>query len=135
MRNDNEKQIRTLFGKWATAVQNKDINGILANHSEDIVMFDVPFPLQSKGITEYKRTWEVFFTWTKDSRSFDFTELEITLSDTVAFCHAIGHCTGEDSTGLKENLTFRLTMGLKKIDGQWIITHEHHSLPNTEKFE
>jgi uncharacterized protein (TIGR02246 family) len=130
MNSDNEIQIRALFEKWATAVQNKDISGVLANHSEDIVMFDVPLPLQSKGIAAYKKTWEVFFSWTKDSKLFDFTELEITASDTVAFLHVIGHCAGEDSTGLKESLTFRLTMGLKKINGQWVVTHEHHSLPN-----
>jgi len=130
MSNDNELQIRDLFEKWATAVKNKDIDKILANHSEDIVMFDVPLPLQSKGIDAYRKTWEVFFSWTKDSRIFDFTELEITTSDTVAFCHAIGRCTGEDSSEVKESLTFRLTMGLKKIDGQWVITHEHHSLPS-----
>ncbi len=130
MHNDNEIQIRELFDKWATAVKIKDINGVLANHSEDIVMFDVPLPLQSKGIDSYKKTWEVFFTWTKDSRIFDFTELEITASDTAAFCHAIGRCAGEDAKGVKESLTFRLTMGLRKIDNQWIVTHEHHSLPS-----
>jgi ketosteroid isomerase-like protein len=26
-------------------------------------------------------------------------------------------------------LDFRLTVGLRKIDGQWTITHEHHSVP------
>ena len=29
--------------------------------SIDIVMFDVPAPLQAKGIEEYKNTWELFF--------------------------------------------------------------------------
>ena len=27
------------------------------------------------------------------------------------------------------DLDFRLTVGLRKIDGQWIVTHEHHSIP------
>ena len=130
MYNDDEKQIHNLFEKWATAVKDKDIDGILANHSEDIVMFDVPLPLQSKGLDAYKKTWDVFFSWTKNSRIFDFVELEITTSNTVAFCHAIGRCAGENTNGVKESLTFRLTMGLKKIKGEWFITHEHHSLPS-----
>jgi ketosteroid isomerase-like protein len=29
----------------------------------------------------------------------------------------------------REELEFRLTMGLKKIDGRWRVMHEHHSLP------
>ena len=26
-------------------------------------------------------------------------------------------------------LEFRLTMGLRKIGGQWTVMHEHHSIP------
>jgi ketosteroid isomerase-like protein len=29
-----------------------------------------------------------------------------------------------------EPLDFRLTVGLKKIDGRWVIVHEHHSIPS-----
>lgn len=130
MNQDDKSQIRNLIENWTKAVRNKDIDGILANHAQDMVMFDVPLPLQSKGLAEYKKTWELFFSWTKDSRIYDITELEITTSDTVAFCHGIGHCAGEDANGVKESLTFRLTMGLCKVNGQWVITHEHHSLPS-----
>ncbi|TAK61516.1 nuclear transport factor 2 family protein [Methylobacter sp.] len=28
-------------------------------------------------------------------------------------------------------LAFRLTIGLRKIDGQWSVVHEHHSIPAT----
>jgi hypothetical protein len=27
----------------------------------------------------------------------------------------------------------RLTVGLRKIDGEWIVLHEHHSVPTVEK--
>jgi ketosteroid isomerase-like protein len=37
------------------------MEAVLANHTDDIVMFDVPMPLQSKGMKEYKETWELFF--------------------------------------------------------------------------
>ncbi len=30
---------------------------------------------------------------------------------------------------LPEPLDFRLTMGLRKIAGEWVIEHEHHSVP------
>jgi ketosteroid isomerase-like protein len=58
----NERQIRTLIEKWASAVRARDIDGALAHHTKDMVMFDVPFPLQSKGIEAYKKTWEFFST-------------------------------------------------------------------------
>jgi ketosteroid isomerase-like protein len=46
--NSNEAQIRALVEKWASAVRAKDMNSVLANHADDIVMFDVSMPLQSK---------------------------------------------------------------------------------------
>jgi ketosteroid isomerase-like protein len=47
----------------------------------------------------------------------------------VAFATALGRCAGVDQHGKREALEFRLTIGFRKIDGQWRITHEHHSLP------
>jgi uncharacterized protein (TIGR02246 family) len=120
-RDTNEAQIRTLVTNWAKAVRAKDMDGALAHHTDDIVMFDVPIPLQSRGIEAYKKTWELFFAnMPGGPRSFKVAELQITASDTVAFCHAILEIF--DSKG-------RLTIGLRKEDGRWLIAHEHHSYP------
>jgi hypothetical protein len=40
----DEDQIRDLIDRWAEAVHGGDLEGVLADHSEDIVMFDVPPP-------------------------------------------------------------------------------------------
>ena len=57
----DEGAIRNLIEDWASAVRRKDLNGILRNHSPHVLMFDIPPPLQSKGIEAYKRTWDLFF--------------------------------------------------------------------------
>ena len=57
----NEEEIRTILDQWAKAATEKDMEGVLRHHHKDIVMFDLPYPLQSKGIEEYKKTWELFF--------------------------------------------------------------------------
>jgi ketosteroid isomerase-like protein len=41
-------------------------------------------------------------------------------------------CEGQESDGKPEALDFRLTICLSKIDGQWMIAHEHHSVPATD---
>jgi ketosteroid isomerase-like protein len=53
----------------------------------------------------------------------------MTAGDDVAFVTALMRCAGTESNGDKTELDFRLTVGLRKIDDQWIITHEHHSIP------
>ena len=128
-RTSNESVIREFVENWARAVRAKDLNGILANHSPDMLMFDVPPPLQSKGIEAYKKTWDLFFSWSQDSGVFDISEMRITAGNDVAFVAALMRCAGTEPNGHKIDLEFRLTIGLHKIGDQWIVTHEHHSLP------
>jgi len=129
---NNEAQIRKLIENWAKAVRNHDIDAILAHHSNDIVMYDVPEPFQSVGIDAYLKTWDVFFSWSQQVPGvFDIQELHITAGENVAFCFATMKCAGKNKNGETEPLDFRLTIGLKKINNQWTITHEHHSLPAT----
>ena len=41
---DDEQQIRNLIERWAEAAHTGDMNTVLADHADDIVMFDVPPP-------------------------------------------------------------------------------------------
>ena len=38
----NEEQIRNLIERWAEAVHAGDLPIVVANHADDIVMYDVP---------------------------------------------------------------------------------------------
>jgi len=125
----DEVAIRELIENWAKAVREKNLSGILANHSSEILMFDVPPPVQSKGIEAYKKTWDLFFSWARDFGVFDIDEMTITAGDDVAFVSAVMHCAGAEANEDRVDLQFRLTVGLRKINDQWIITHEHHSVP------
>ena len=128
-RTTDEAAIRDLVESWARAVRTKNLAGILANHSRDILMFDVPPPIKSTGIDAYKKTWDLFFSWSQDSEVFDISEMNITAGNDVAFVTALMRCAGTETDGSKIELAFRLTIGLRKIDGQWIVMHEHHSIP------
>lgn len=60
----NEEQIRTLVEEWAAAVHRGDMNGVLADHADDVVMFDVPPPYEGvRGLDAYRATWPGFFEW------------------------------------------------------------------------
>ena len=124
---NDEAAVRDLIEKWAKAVRNKNIEGILAYHSPDILMFDVPPPIQSKGIDAYKKTWDLFFDWSRDDLAFDIQEINVTTGNDVAFVTALMRCAGKAAN--ESELDFRLTVGLRKVDDQWIVTHEHHSIP------
>jgi ketosteroid isomerase-like protein len=54
--NTEEIRIKALLEAWANAVRRHDVPAILARHEPDMVMFDLPPPLQCKGIEAYVRT-------------------------------------------------------------------------------
>ena len=125
----DEAVIRELVENWARAVRAKDLDGILANHSMDMLMFDVPPPMQSKGIEAYRKTWNLFFSWSDEPVVFDIKDIDITAGVDVAFVAALMRCAGTEKNGERIELEFRLTIGLCKIGGQWMVLHEHHSIP------
>ena len=124
---DDTRQIRTLIERWATAVHTGDLATVLADHADDIVMFDVPPPDQGvRGIEAYRETWPPFFRWQQEA-SFDLESLDVTAGDDVGFAFALLRCgTPEDLAQTPES-RLRLTIGLVKREGRWVVTHEHHS--------
>ncbi|MFE6800721.1 YybH family protein [Streptomyces sp. NPDC057696] len=129
---DDERQIRALVERWAAAVHAGDMKGVLADHADDIVMFDVPPPHDGvRGLDAYRETWPPFFEWQAQGAVFDIVSLDVTAGDDVAYAHALLHCgTPDDLAGQPEN-RLRLTLGLRKEEGRWTVAHEHHSFPDT----
>jgi len=76
---DNEQHIRPLVERWADAVHAGDIDGVLADHADDIVMYD---------------------------------------------------CGTQDELAVNPRSRLRLTLGLRREDGRWLVAHEHHSFPH-----
>ena len=126
---NDEVEIRELIERWAKAVREENREAIRADHDSGILMFDVPPPFLSRGLDEYMATWETFFSSQEKPVTFAFHDVNITAGTDVAFATAVGRCINIDNNGEREPLEFRLTMGLRKIDGKWRIMHEHHSLP------
>jgi ketosteroid isomerase-like protein len=129
-----ETQIEALLEAWADAVRRHDLPAILAHHEPDMVMFDLPPPLQCKGIEAYQETWGLFFRYHRPGTAFDIQELAVTAGQDVAFAVAIMRCGPDSSSNPadKDGFLFRLTVGLRKVHGHWRITHEHHSIPATD---
>jgi uncharacterized protein (TIGR02246 family) len=130
--NEDVRSISDLIDRWARAVRNEDLAAIRSDHDTNILMFDVPPPFLSRGIDAYMETWRLFFSNVEKPVTFSFEDVEVTAGSDIAFATAKGRCVNIDRAGNREPLEFRLTIGLKKIDGKWRVMHEHHSLPALE---
>jgi uncharacterized protein (TIGR02246 family) len=126
----DDEQIRTLIERWAEAVHAGDMTGVLADHAEDIVMFDVPPPYEGvRGVDAYRETWPPFFKWQAQGASFEIEELDVTAGDDVAFAYALLRCGTQQELADNPVNRLRLTLGLRREGGRWVVAHEHHSFP------
>ncbi len=127
----NESAIRDLLERWAAAVRAKNMPEVLSNHASEFVMFDVPPPFESRGLAAYEDTWKLFYSNQPEPVTFDIKWLEVVAGDDVAFAFAHMQCIEPAEKVQRTRLDFRLTVGLRKLEGRWTIVHEHHSVPAT----
>lgn len=129
---DNESEIRALVHRWVAAIRTRDLAAVVADHADDIVMFDVPPPHNGvRGIQAYRECWPPFFDYVASGAFFDLLELDVTAGESVAYAHALLRCGTPVELTAKPALRLRLSLGLRKQDGRWQVAHEHHSFAVT----
>lgn len=128
----DEIAIRDVITRWVDAVSAYDLAGVLVDHDENIVMFDVPPPYDGvRGIAAYRESWPPFFEWLRQGAEFTLLELDVTAGADVAFAHALLRCGTPEEFAANPDNRLRITVGLRKDGDRWVVVHEHHSFPMT----
>jgi ketosteroid isomerase-like protein len=125
----DEARIRQLIEGWAKSLRAKDIHGVMSHYAPDILVFDLAPPLQYLGADVYRKNWEEWFTSWQGPIGCEIRNLTITVGDVVAFSHSLNRISGRRINGEDTDVWVRATAGFRKIDGKWLITHEHVSVP------
>jgi uncharacterized protein (TIGR02246 family) len=125
----NEAQIRRIIENWAKAICDKDINRRLTNYAPDVLLFDVVNPLQYNGSDAVRKRAEEWFSSFQGPIGFEQRNLSITASDDVAVSHSLNRVNATKTDGQKIDMWWRSTICFRKIDGEWMVTHEHNSVP------
>ncbi len=125
----DEAQVRALIDDRVNAVRAKNIDAAMANVAPDILSFDVVNPLRYIGSDSSRKRAEQWFSSFEGPIDFEIRDLSITASGDVAFCHGLNHVNATKADGGKLEMWWRATVCYRKVDGKWLITHEHNSVP------
>jgi len=127
----DEAKIRDLEARYAAAFNAKDVDAIMKVYvpGPGLVVFDVVPPRQYVGQEAYRKDWQDFLATLKGPLKLEINDLAIRADRTLAYSHSIQHVTGTDTTGQPIDLTVRVSDVYRKIKGQWLIEHEHVSVP------
>ena len=124
----DEAQIRRVTDDWTQAVQAKDINRLFSHYTPDVLSFDLAPPLQHhRG--ELRSGMEEWFETFRGPIGYEIRDLSITVGDDVAFSHSLNRISGARTSGEQTDVWVRSTVCFRKIDGKWMVTHEHASVP------
>ncbi|MEZ5230939.1 MAG: nuclear transport factor 2 family protein [Acidimicrobiales bacterium] len=120
--------VRDVIAGWVAAVGRCDLDGVVAAHGDDVVMFDVPEPDAGvRGIDAYRSAWPPFFEWIRSGARFELDEIHFEADGSVAFAWALLRCGTDEDLAAEPHRRLRLSFGLRHDPSGWQIVHEHHS--------
>jgi ketosteroid isomerase-like protein len=126
----DEAQIRDQIDKLAEAVRGADLEAVKPLYAPDVVSFDVGPRLQDRGAEAKLKNWIAAFTLFQRPLGVEVRDITITVGGDVAFAHSFNRLSGTMTNGAtSEGFWVRATYCFQKIDGNWLIAHDHASVP------
>ena len=128
---NNEAEIRQLLDRWEKAFRAKDLDAVMSVYApgKATVAYDIVPPLQCVGRDTYRKNYEEFFAQYDGPIDFEFRDLRIVAGNDVAFLHSVERISGILKNGQRSEVWIRASSGLRKINGKWLIVHDHISAP------
>jgi uncharacterized protein (TIGR02246 family) len=128
-RNGVEEELREIVRERVNAVHAKDPAPLAARQAPDIVTFDVLPPLHARGSDVVEAKTQAWFDAYAGDIGYEVQDLQVTAHDDVGFCSFLYRVSGTLASGGKVDMWVRATLGCRRIDGKWLITHDHESVP------
>ena len=125
----DEADIRRQIDKAVEAIRAMDLEGLKSMYAPNIVSFDVNPPLQHVGAEAKWKNWVEAFTVFQRPLGYEIRDLTIIVGDDVAFGYSLNRLSGTLKNGNRSGFWVRATFCFRKIGGNWLIAHDHVSVP------
>ena len=125
----DEADIRQRIDKLVEAIRAMDLEGVKPIYAPGIVSFDIVPPLRHVGAKAKEKNWADAFTIYQRPLGYEIRDLTLTVGDDVAFGHSLNRVSGTLKNGNRTDFWLRWTACFRKIDGNWLIAHDHVSVP------
>jgi ketosteroid isomerase-like protein len=132
---NRESALRERIGGLAQAIRDKNPDALMACYSPDVVVYDVYPPLEVRGAAAYRKNFERWFSSVQGPIGYDMEDLRVIQAEGHATCRCLSHVTARTTAGDPMDYWVRVTALLEDIGGQWLVTHEHISMPANRERE
>jgi ketosteroid isomerase-like protein len=123
-------EIRDVIERKAALLETGDVKAVLSHYADAFVEYSLAPPLRQPGDGRDPAALEAWMATFQAPPRREVTQLEITADGDVAFATSIDRLSATPRGSSESfSLWFRVTLGLRRIDGRWLVTHEHESVP------
>ncbi|HEX8866674.1 MAG TPA: nuclear transport factor 2 family protein [Lentzea sp.] len=127
----DEAEIRALFTSLVEAMRDRSPARVVARFAEDAVTFTLAPPLLNSGVDA--RDPEAIAGWMAGFDgpiTIEHRDLVVEVSGDLAFVHGLQRLAAVP-LGYPEGFSMwtRISAGLRRRDGRWLVAHEHVSVP------
>jgi ketosteroid isomerase-like protein len=127
----DDSAVRERVESLAQAIRDKDIDLLMTHYAPDVVAYDVMPPLAVLSASDYRKNFERWFASMAGPIDYEMNDLRISMSESHAFCHCVSRVRGTKKNGDAADYQVRVTTCFQKANGQWLVGHEHVSIPGT----
>lgn len=126
-----ETEIKALYDRWAKAFEARDLDDIMTLYApgDEVVAYDISPPLQYRGKEAYRKHYSDFLSLFDGPLHVEFRDMRVVSSGDVGFLYALERVSGKMKNGQSMDMWLRATSGAQKINGKWLIVHDHISVP------
>jgi uncharacterized protein (TIGR02246 family) len=129
-RSKDDAKIRELVNDWAKAVKSKDAERAVSSYAPDLTSFNIAPPLRERLTRkQYRDNLKAWFETFDGPMDFEVRELEVKVGDDVAFAHMVNRVGGKKKNGERDDTWVRATICFSRINDNWLVVHEHVSVP------
>jgi ketosteroid isomerase-like protein len=123
-------EIQSVVLGLAAALAAGDVKAVQAYFAPSVVSYTLAPPLRQTDDPHDPAPLEAWLATFQAPPEREVTQLEIVADGDVAYTTSLDRMTATP-VGSTESFTlwYRVTLGLRRIDGRWLITHEHESVP------
>jgi ketosteroid isomerase-like protein len=105
------------------------VDALMSAYAADVETFDVVAPLGSRGSDAVRQRVVEWFASFETLIHYEVSRVRLAVAGDVAFDHHFTRVQGTNKRGDKINMWFRETIGYRRIDGRWKVSHQHSSVP------
>lgn len=125
---DEESKIRELISEWSRAVEARDAKSMMKHYLPDAVLYDAIPPYKTEGRELIQAAWENCFPCFPEEFRSEHRDLKVQVSGDLALVHGLYKFVTPQDHPCSQSW-MRVTVGYRKVHGEWKVSHEHISMP------